>query len=118
VRCHGADGSGSHVRRRQPEIPNFTDPKWQARRSDAQLLTSILDGKGKKMPARCGKMSTEQARSLVTQVRALASTQKSSEEEQREETRPSSPAEEKSEEPAPSDSEEAGPPCGFSEKRN
>jgi mono/diheme cytochrome c family protein len=101
VRCHGADGSGSHVRRRQPEIPNFTDPKWQARRSDAQLLTSILDGKGKKMPPRRGKISTEQARGLLTQVRAFASTQKSSGEEQREETRPSSPGRRNQKSPLP-----------------
>src|SRR5438445_592196 len=50
VKCHGADGTGSPARDRLPEIPNFTDPAWQARRSEAQLLASILDGKGKEMP--------------------------------------------------------------------
>jgi mono/diheme cytochrome c family protein/uncharacterized membrane protein len=74
VRCHGADGTGSRVRRRQPEIPDFTDPAWQARRSDAQLLASILDGKGEEMPPWRGKISEEQARSLVAYVRAFAPT--------------------------------------------
>src|SRR5262249_26045223 len=45
VKCHGADGTGKPARGRLPEIPNFTEASWQARRSDAQLLASILDGK-------------------------------------------------------------------------
>ncbi len=75
VKCHGADGTGSETRRRQAELPNFTDPAWQARRSDAQLLASILDGKGKKMPPWRAKISAEQARGLVAHVRAYASVQ-------------------------------------------
>jgi probable HAF family extracellular repeat protein len=65
VKCHGADGTGSRVRRRQPTIPDFTDPAWQARRSDAQLLASVLDGKGAEMPSWRGKIDEEQARGLV-----------------------------------------------------
>jgi uncharacterized membrane protein/mono/diheme cytochrome c family protein len=74
ARCHGADGTGSRVRRRQPTIPDFTDPAWQARRSDPQLLAGILDGKGEEMPPWRGKISEEQARSLVAYVRAFAPT--------------------------------------------
>jgi uncharacterized membrane protein len=44
------------------------------RRSDAQLLASILDGKGKEMPPWRGKLSVEQARGLVACVRAFAPT--------------------------------------------
>jgi mono/diheme cytochrome c family protein/uncharacterized membrane protein len=72
VKCHGADGTGSEARGRQPKIPNFTDNSWQARRSDAQLLASILNGKGREMPPWRGKVSEEQARRLVGQVRAFA----------------------------------------------
>jgi mono/diheme cytochrome c family protein len=72
VKCHGADGTGNDLRRRQPEIPNFTDPAWHARRTDAQLLVSILDGKGKEMPPSRGKLSAEQARALAGYVRAFA----------------------------------------------
>src|SRR5262245_54540499 len=50
VKCHAADGTGSPARGLMPEIPNFTDGSWQARRNDAQLLVSILDGKGPGMP--------------------------------------------------------------------
>jgi mono/diheme cytochrome c family protein len=65
ARCHGADGKGSHVRRRLPEVPDFTDPVWQRQRRDPQLLASILDGKGKEMPSWRGKICEKQARSLV-----------------------------------------------------
>jgi uncharacterized membrane protein len=74
VRCHGADGTGSDVRQRQPKIPNFTDPVWQLRRSDAQLLVSILNGNGKEMPPWRGKINADQARGLVADVRAFAPT--------------------------------------------
>jgi Cytochrome C oxidase, cbb3-type, subunit III len=50
VKCHGADGTGNAARGRLREIPNLTDASWQAKRSDAQLLASILDGKGTEMP--------------------------------------------------------------------
>jgi mono/diheme cytochrome c family protein len=72
-KCHGADGTGSRGRDRLPEIPDFTDASWQARRSDEQLLESILDGKDE-MPAWRGKISAEQARSLVACVRAFVPT--------------------------------------------
>jgi uncharacterized membrane protein len=103
VRCHGADGTGSRVRRRQPEIPDFTDTAWQARRSDAHLLASILDGKGEEMPPWRGKLSEEQARGLAACVRAFA------------------PAAERSgqvepEEPTPAEPVEAKPSRGFFEK--
>jgi mono/diheme cytochrome c family protein/uncharacterized membrane protein len=72
IRCHGADGTGSRVRHRQPAIPNFTDPAWQARRSEAQLLASILDGRGEEMPPWREKLDEKQARGLVAYVRAFA----------------------------------------------
>src|SRR5262249_2231791 len=74
VKCQGADGTGSRARDRLPDIPNFTDAEWQARRADAQLMASILDGKGEDMPPQRGKISEEQARGLVTYVRAFALT--------------------------------------------
>ena len=73
-KCHGADGTGSPLRSSQPEIPDFTAASWQARRSDAQLLSSILEGKGAQMPAWRGKVREEQARDLAAYIRALAPT--------------------------------------------
>jgi mono/diheme cytochrome c family protein/uncharacterized membrane protein len=102
VKCHGADGTGTQGRDRLPEIPDFTDAPWQARRSDAQLLASILDGKGKEMPPFREKISEEQARDLAAYVRALAP---ATEAPAREPERPASA------EPA-----EAKPARGFLEK--
>ena len=44
--CHDVDGSGKAVRVAMPLIPNFTDPKWQAAHTDADLQHAMLDGKG------------------------------------------------------------------------
>ena len=74
VKCHGADGAGNKARDRLPEIPDFTNVSWQARRTDARLLESILDGKGEDMPPVRGKISEQQARGLVAFVRAFAPT--------------------------------------------
>jgi uncharacterized membrane protein len=74
VKCHAADGTGSAARRRQPKIPNFTDSSWQRRRKDEQLMASILDGKGKEMPAWREKITEEQARNLVGHVRTFTTT--------------------------------------------
>jgi mono/diheme cytochrome c family protein len=74
--CHGADGTGSQVRDSLPEIPNFTDASWQARRTNVQLMAGILKGKGADMPPWRRKISTEQARGLVTYIRAFRGNKK------------------------------------------
>lgn len=46
-----------------PELPDFTDPKWQDSRSDAELTRSILEGKGKwmrPMGTQLGSVGVEQ----------------------------------------------------------
>jgi mono/diheme cytochrome c family protein/uncharacterized membrane protein len=74
AKCHGEDGTGKKSRGRLPEIPDFTQVSWQARRADAQLIASVLDGKGPEMPPNRGKISEDQARGLVAHVRAFAPT--------------------------------------------
>jgi mono/diheme cytochrome c family protein len=54
-----------------PNIPNFTDPRWHASRTDQQLGHSILEGKGKGMPAMKGKLSMAEVTELVVLVRAF-----------------------------------------------
>ncbi len=71
ARCHDGDGTGRSSRDNFSEIPNFRSHKWQTSRSDAQLLVSILDGKGTHMPAYRGKVSDAEARQLVSTIRAL-----------------------------------------------
>jgi mono/diheme cytochrome c family protein/uncharacterized membrane protein len=104
-KCHAADGTGSQVRR-LPELPNFTDTAWQARRGDAQLLASILDGKGKEMPPWRGKISEEQARGLVAYIRAFAPATEG----------PGPGPKEQKDATQTEPGEEAQPPMGFSEK--
>ncbi len=83
-KCHGETGTGEPARDQYPEIPDFTDPTWQARHNDAELRTRILEGKGDGMPAWRGKISKEQASALVAVVRAFANQAK---------TKPAPPAE-------------------------
>src|SRR5262249_37312228 len=92
AKCHGADGTGSPGRRRQADIPDFTDPSWQARQSEAQLLASILDGKGPEMPPWRGKISEDQARALAAHVRACAPTAERPGQEDQESPTPAEPA--------------------------
>jgi mono/diheme cytochrome c family protein len=49
IACHDADGRGSIVRKAMPVIPDFTDPKWQSSRTDAELAHTMLEGKGQLM---------------------------------------------------------------------
>jgi hypothetical protein len=56
-----------------PAIPNFTNSAWHAKRTDPQLVLSILDGKGTEMPPFRGKLSGEQARELVAFIRGFSS---------------------------------------------
>jgi uncharacterized membrane protein len=104
AKCHGAGGTGRDARGLRGEIPDFTDVSWQGRRSDAQLLASILDGKGPEMPPWRGKVSEGQARGLARYVRAFAPTTES-------------PRQDEQEQPAPDDpAEQTEPPGGFPEK--
>jgi mono/diheme cytochrome c family protein len=43
IRCHGVDGRGVWD---IPKVQNFTDNRWQASRSDAEIVRVILEGRG------------------------------------------------------------------------
>ena len=47
--CHDLDGKGGMVRKLMPEIPDFTDSRWQESRKDPDLIRSIKEGKGRLM---------------------------------------------------------------------
>jgi mono/diheme cytochrome c family protein len=70
--CHGENGKGTDARKMFPEIPDFTSEKWQKRRSDAELVISILDGKGTSMPQFADKFNRERGKALVAFVRSFA----------------------------------------------
>lgn len=73
--CHGVDGKGLATM----HTPDFTNPKWQAVRSDQRLLSMITHGeKGTAMPAWKDKLTATQIRSLMHYVRSLNSANKRS----------------------------------------
>jgi cytochrome c oxidase cbb3-type subunit 3 len=70
--CHGRDGKGEVARDSLPSIPDFTVRDWHQKRTNAQLLISILDGKGTEMPAFRDKVPRERAREVVNYIRTFA----------------------------------------------
>jgi mono/diheme cytochrome c family protein len=64
--CHGADGRGVGK-----DVPDLTRPAWQEKRSDAQLVVTILEGKGTVMPAFGDRLSPAQAKTLVAHLRSF-----------------------------------------------
>jgi mono/diheme cytochrome c family protein len=71
AKCHGGDFTGAESRDSTPEIPDFTSGAWQKSRSDAQLLVSILNGKGKRMPPQHGRLDRDEARAMVAFIRQV-----------------------------------------------
>jgi mono/diheme cytochrome c family protein len=69
--CHDDDGTGGALRQVLPQVPDFTSGGWQARRSDAQLVVSILEGKGTRMPAFHGRLDEDAAQDLVSLIRTF-----------------------------------------------
>jgi mono/diheme cytochrome c family protein len=69
--CHDADGSGRIARKAMPDLPDFTDAKWQAAHGDAEFKQSILNGKGKFMLSMKDKLSPADVEQMVAYVRAF-----------------------------------------------
>jgi cytochrome c oxidase cbb3-type subunit 3 len=67
AKCHGADGKG--IKSLDP--PDFTNPKWQASKTDKQLIADINNGEGV-MPAFKGKLTPAQITALVKHIRKFA----------------------------------------------
>jgi hypothetical protein len=68
IRCHGVDGRGVWD---IPDVPNFTNARWQASRTDGQLARAILEGRGSVMPPWRGTLSLEEAWAIARYVRTL-----------------------------------------------
>lgn len=74
AKCHGADGKGMESLK-SVDIPDFTDAKWQAARTDQKLTESITDGKNV-MPGMKDTISAEEIAALTQHVRAFNSAAK------------------------------------------
>jgi hypothetical protein len=68
VRCHGVDGRGIWD---IPDVPDFTNARWQATRTDGQLARVILEGRGSVMPPWRGALSLEEAWAMARYIRTL-----------------------------------------------
>jgi hypothetical protein len=68
IRCHGVDGRGVWD---IPDVPNFTNPRWQACRTDGELARAILEGRGSVMPPWRGTLSLEEAWAIARYVRSF-----------------------------------------------
>lgn len=69
--CHGDDGRGQTEEGLKKRARNLADAKWQESVSDGRLESSIKRGHDR-MPAFGKKLSGEQVKALVAEVRALA----------------------------------------------
>ena len=76
ARCHDPDGKGNAMRAVMPKIPDFTDQKWQAAHTSAELEQAVLNGKGTFMPAWKGKLGGFPVGQLVEYVREFAGGEK------------------------------------------
>jgi len=70
IACHGMDGRGTAVRIAMPALPDFTSRDWHTSKSNSQLATSIMEGKGL-MPAWNAQVTADRARDLALYVRSF-----------------------------------------------
>jgi hypothetical protein len=68
IRCHGVDGRGVWD---IPNIPNFTNVRWQQSRSDPQLVNIILNGRGAVMPPFRGVLTLEESWAMARYLRTF-----------------------------------------------
>jgi hypothetical protein len=66
VRCHGVDGRGVCP---IPDVPDFSDPRWQASRTDPQVVNILVEGRGAVMPSFRGTLSIEESWAMAHYLR-------------------------------------------------
>lgn len=68
IRCHGVDGRGVWD---IPGVPDFTNLRWQASRSDDQIARIIIEGRGAVMPTFRGTLTLEEAWAMARYLRTF-----------------------------------------------
>ncbi|MGQ3684362.1 MAG: c-type cytochrome [Candidatus Loosdrechtia sp.] len=68
--CHGPDGKPTDLGQGL-EARDFTDPQWQAKATDEQIIKQIIDGTPDKMFSFKDKLSEEEIKALVPIVRSF-----------------------------------------------
>jgi mono/diheme cytochrome c family protein len=66
IRCHGVDGRGVWD---IPDVPDFTDPRWQNSRPDPQIVNILMEGRGAVMPTFRGTLSLDEAWAMARYLR-------------------------------------------------
>jgi cytochrome c5 len=74
VRCHGVDGKGVWD---IPDVPDFTNVRWQQCRSDEQIVRLTIEGRGACMPAFRGTLSVEETWAMARYLRTFSANYKS-----------------------------------------
>ena len=69
--CHGDDGRGQTEEGKKKGARDLTNAKWQDKVDDARMIRSITKGHDK-MPTFGKKLSAEEIKALVAEVRTLA----------------------------------------------
>jgi Cytochrome C oxidase, cbb3-type, subunit III len=68
IRCHGSDGRGVWD---IPDVPDFANVRWQASRTDDQIVRITLEGRGACMPQFRGAMSIEETWGVARYLRSF-----------------------------------------------
>jgi hypothetical protein len=68
IRCHGIDGRGVWD---IPDVPDFSDPRWQTSRSDAQIVNILMEGRGAVMPTFRGTLALDEAAGMARYLRTF-----------------------------------------------
>ena len=69
--CHGDDGKGQTEEGKKKGARDLTNAKWQDKIDDARMVRSVTKGHDK-MPAFEKKLSADEIKALVAEVRTLA----------------------------------------------
>ena len=69
--CHGDDGRGQTEEGKKKGARDLTNAKWQDRMEDARMIRSVTKGHDK-MPSFEKKLSADEIKALVAEVRTLA----------------------------------------------
>jgi Cytochrome C oxidase, cbb3-type, subunit III len=68
IRCHGVDGRGIWD---IPDVPDFTNARWQSFRSDGQLVRATLEGRGPCMPPFRGTITLDEGWAMARYLRTF-----------------------------------------------
>jgi hypothetical protein len=89
IRCHGVDGRGVWD---IPDVPDFTNARWQACRSDGQLVRGILEGRGACMPPFRGTIALDEAWAMSRYLRTFVPGTEASKPDVSQPAKPAAPA--------------------------